>query len=458
MSITRRVAEFIVSTQLSDVPAVARDAAKRAMIDCLGVTIAGSREPCAQIVTRLLRGAGGQGEATIVGTDLRVPATEAALANGTAGHALDYDDWHGRPGHFLGHASVALLPAILAVGEKVGASGARALEAYLVGFEVGAKIGVALTPAHYVRGFHSTGTLGALRAAAASAKILDLDAEQTRHALGIAASQGSGLRVNFGSMTKPFHAGHAARAGVLAALLAREGFSADPSALDGPIGLFAVFGGEHDRGRSVVLEELGAPWEAASPGINLKKYPSCGGTHTAIDLMLDLRSEGVSADAIEAVHCRLADIVQRILIHARPRTGLEGKFSMEYCLAAAALDGEVTLRQFEDGMVRRPEIERLIPRIRVEAHPAVKADTKDLLSELTVTLTDGRRISRQATTPRGDATRPLTPEEIREKYERCASLVLGPEPVRRSLELIESLEHVRDVRELVCCLRSRFNS
>jgi 2-methylcitrate dehydratase PrpD len=146
--------------------------------------------------------------------------------------------------------------------------------------------------------------------------------------------------------------------------------------------------------------------------------------------------------------------VRRILVHPRPRTGLEGKFSLEYCLAAAVLDGEVSLRQFEDGMVQRPEIERLIPRIHVEAHPAVKADTKDLLSELTVTLADGRRISRQATTPRGDATRPLTAQEIQEKYERCAGLVLGPEPVRRSLHLIESLEHVRDVRQLVCSLYS----
>jgi len=164
--------------------------------------------------------------------------------------------------------------------------------------------------------------------------------------------------------------------------------------------------------------------------------------------MLELRDEGVSADAIEDIHCRLADVVRRILIHTRPRTGLEGKFSMEYCLAAAVLDGEVTLRQFEDGMVERPEIERLIPRIHVEAHPAVKADTKDLLSELTVTLSDGRRISRQATTPRGDAARPLTPEEIREKYDRCAGLVLEPEQVRRSFELVEALERLPDVGQL----------
>ena len=453
MTITRRVAEFIVSARLDDVPAPARDAAKRAMIDCLGVTIAGSREPCARILTRLIEEAGGREEATIIGTTRCVPAGEAALANGTAGHALDYDDWHGRTGHFLGHASVVLLPAILALGEKIGASGERALLAYLVGFEVGAKIGVALTMAHYVRGFHSTGTLGVLRAAAASAKLLDLDPEQTCHALGIAASQGSGLRVNFGSMTKPFHAGHAARAGVVAALLARDGFTADPGVLDGPIGLFAVFGGEHARGRPVVLEALGAPWEVESPGVNLKKYPSCGGTHTAIDLMLDFRGEGVSAEAIEDVQCRLADFVRQVLIHPRPRSGLEGKFSMEYCLAAAAVDGEVTLRQFEDDMVHRPAIERLLPRIRVGAHPAVPAETKDLLCEVTVTLRDGRRLVRQASTPRGDAARPLTPGEIREKYERCAGLVLGPEQVRRSFALMDALERVPNVRELAPTLR-----
>jgi 2-methylcitrate dehydratase PrpD len=453
MSLTRRIAEFVVSSRLDDVPTRARDAAKTAMIDCLGVTLAGSREACARILTRLIVDAGGRPEATIIGTGLRVPATEAALANGTAGHALDYDDWHARPGHFLGHPSVALLPVILAVGETVGASGERALEAYLVGFEVGAKIGVALTPAHYLRGFHATGTLGALRAATAAAKLLGLDVDRTRHALGIAASQGSGLRVNFGTMTKPFHAGHAARAGVLAALLARDGFTADASVLDGPLGVLAVFGGERDPARPVALEALGAPWEVETPGVNLKKYPSCGGTHTAVDLMLDLVAEGVSADLIEGIDCRLADAVRKVLVHARPRTGLEGKFSVEYCLAAAVLDREVTLRQFDDAMVRRPEVEALMSRIRVATHPGVKTDTKDLLSELTVTLTDGRRLSRQASTPRGDASRPLAPAEIREKYEHCAGLVLEPVEVRRSFELVGALEFVPEIGELARLLR-----
>jgi 2-methylcitrate dehydratase PrpD len=453
MTITRRIAEFIVSSRLDRIPVRAREAAKTAMIDCLGVTLAGSREPCARILTRLLEEAGGRPEATVIGTGLRVAATEAALANGTAGHALDYDDWHGRTGHFLGHASVALLPAILALGEKTGASGIQALEAYAVGFEVGAKIGVALTPAHYVRGFHATGTLGVLRAATASAKILGLDVERTCHALGIAASQGSGLRVNFGTMTKPFHAGHAARAGVLSARLAREGFSASPDVLDGPLGLFAVFGEELDRGRAVVLEDLGEPWELETPGVNLKKYPSCGGTHTAIDLMLELVDQGVSADAIEAIHCHVAEVVRRILVHARPRTGLEGKFSMEYCLAAAVVDGEVTLRQFDDAMVQRSGVQRLMPRIRIDAHPGVTGDTKDLLSELTVTLADGRRLSRRASAPRGDASQPLTSREVRDKYEHCAGLVLEPERVRRSFELVESLEHVQDVGELTRALR-----
>ena len=455
MTITRRIAEFIVSSRLDRVPAPARAAAKTAMIDCLGVTLAGSREPCARIVTRVIAEGGGRLEAAVIGTGLRAPATEAALANGIAGHALDYDDWHGRAGHFLGHASVVLLPAVLAVGEKVGASGAQVLEAYAVGFEVGAKIGVALTPAHYVRGFHATGTLGGLRAAAASAKLLGLDVERTRHALGIAASQASGLRVSFGTMTKPFHAGHAARAGVLSALLAREGFSASPDVLDGPLGVFAVFGGDHDPGRAVEMEELGQPWELETPGVNLKKYPSCGGTHTAIDLMLELREQGASAETIEGIDCRVADVVRRILVHARPRTGLEGKFSLEYCLAAAVVDGEVTLRQFDDAMVQRPELQRLMSRMRVDAHPDVNANTKDLLSELTVTLADGRRLSGRGSAPRGDASRPLTPREVRHKYEQCAAMVLGPEQVQRSFELVEALEELPAVGELARALRPR---
>jgi 2-methylcitrate dehydratase PrpD len=225
--------------------------------------------------------------------------------------------------------------------------------------------------------------------------------------------------------------------------------------LDGPLGVLAVFGGERDPDPPADLEALGAPWEVETPGVNLKKYPSCGGTHVAIDLMLALVAEGVSADRVEGIDCRLADAVRKVLVHARPRTGLEGKFSLEYCLAAALLDGEVALRQFEDAMVRRPEIERLTARIRVEAHPEVKADTKDLLSELTVTLTDGRRLSRRAATPRGDASQPLAPEEIRDKYDRCAGLVLEPAEVRRSFELVASLERLPDVGRLVDALRPR---
>jgi 2-methylcitrate dehydratase PrpD len=242
---------------------------------------------------------------------------------------------------------------------------------------------------------------------------------------------------------------------VLSALLAREGFSASPDVLDGPLGVFAVFGGDHDPGRAVEMEELGQPWELETPGVNLKKYPSCGGTHTAIDLMLELREQGASAEAIEGIHCRVADVVRRILVHAQPRTGLEGKFSLEYCLAAAVVDGEVTLRQFDDAMVQRPELQRLMSRMRVDAHPDVNANTKDLLSELTVTLADGRRLSGRGSAPRGDASRPLTPREVRHKYEQCATMVLGPEQVQRSFELVEALEELPAVGELARALRPR---
>jgi len=449
MQVTKGVAEFIVSASLNDAPIRAREAAKAAILDCLGVTLAGSVEPCAKIVRRLVRESGGKPEASIFGTPCRASAPDAALANGIAGHALDYDDWPGRPSHYLGHPSVCLVPAVLAMAEREDVSGARVLEAYIIGFEVGAKVGVAMSTEHYERGWHATGNLGAIRATTAAAKVLGLDVEQTRKALGIAASQASGLRGNFGTMTKPFHAGHAARCGIVAALLGQYGFSANDSILEDQTGFCAVFSGRDHYDLSALMDNLGNPWELDTPGVNLKRYPSCGGTHAGIDAMLDLVMQArFSLDAVESIECEMADDILNVLVYSSPQTGLEGKFSMEYCLAAAVLDKEVTLSQFTDQMVRRPEIQALMKKVKLHGRPKLDRGAKNLSTEVTVNLKNGGSLSRRIEKPRGDASRPLTQEELRAKYSQCASFVLESEQINRSIKLIETLENVRHIGEI----------
>ena len=223
MRATSTVAEFVAKSRWEDCPAEAVDAARRAILDCLGVMLAGSVEPAARIVTEIARSEGGAPLATVVGTSLRTGAVWASLANGTAAHALDFDDTNFA---MMGHPSAPVLSAALAAGELALADGRSLVHAFLLGFEVETTLAEVMNPPHYEKGFHATGTLGAMGAAAAAARLLGLDASQTRTALAVAASQASGLKENFGTMTKPFHAGHAARSGVLSALLAREGFTA----------------------------------------------------------------------------------------------------------------------------------------------------------------------------------------------------------------------------------------
>src|SRR2546421_442 len=285
MSATARVAEFAVKTSLEDCPPEALARVRLAALDTLGVMLAGAGEPAARAVRQVARAEGGVPLATVVGTRLATAPGWAALANGTAGHAHDFDDTNFA---LMGHPSVPLLATALAAGEAETADGRLVVLAYVVGFEISTTLGRALNPEHYTRGWHATSSIGTLGCAAAAARLLGLDVTQTRHALAIAASHASGLKENFGSMTKPYHAGHAARGGLLAAQLAREGLTASETALEGPQGYVAAFGG---AGRlEPALDALGRTWQLLASGIAVKPYPSCALTHSAIDALLELRA------------------------------------------------------------------------------------------------------------------------------------------------------------------------
>ncbi|HET7874746.1 MAG TPA: MmgE/PrpD family protein, partial [Methylomirabilota bacterium] len=361
MGATSAIAEFIVKSRWEDCPPAAVAAARWAILDCLGVMLAGSIESPARIVQGVARAEGGAPLATVVGTGRRTGAVWAALANGTAAHALDFDDTNFA---MMGHPSAPVLAAGLAAGELALADGRALVHAFLLGFEVETTVAQVINPPHYERGWHATCTLGTLGAAAAAARLLGLDAAQTRTALAVAASQASGLKENFGTMTKPFHAGHAARSGVLSALLAREGWTASEQAIEGPQGFLAVLGA--DKREETVLGTLGAPWKILSSGVAVKPYPSCACTHSIIDGALTLRqAHGIRPAEIDEVTVGVHALVPRILIHARPRTGLEAKFSGEFSAAAALVEGRVGLGTFRDDKAQDPAIRALMERVRL---------------------------------------------------------------------------------------------
>ena len=456
MGITDTIAGFIVDTGYEQLPRQVIDCAKRAILDCLGCALAGSVEPSSKIVTEYISEVGGKAEAGVIAAGFNSAAPEAALANGTMAHALDYDDvavsW-------IGHPSVTLLPAVLALGERGKLSGREVLEGYILGFEVGARLGATIGFGHYIWGWHATVTLGTMAAAAAASKMLRLNAHQTAMALGIAASLAGGTRQNFGTMTKPFHAGSAARNGVMAALLAQRGFTADGAIVESPMGFCKLFSGGADYDIAKVTQGLGDTFDIVSPGVSIKPYPCCRLTHRCIDAILYLIMEyRPSPDDVDRVECRTSEAIPQVVIHSRPKAGLEGKFSMQYCMAIALLDGEVGLRQFTDERVLEPKAQQLLKRVHF-VHPQVVAP-EEILSmpeAVTIRLRDGRELSHEVLVAKGDPPNPISEEELAAKYRDCASFVLSPQDTQISLDMVSHLEELRDVTELMhlVCLRGK---
>src|SRR5437667_1102661 len=382
---------------------------------------------------------------TVVGTRCVTSPGWAALANGTAGHAHDFDDTNFA---LMGHPSVPLLAAALAAGEAETADGRAVTLAYIVGFEVGATLGAAFNPEHYTRGWHATSTIGTLGCAAAAARLLRLDVVQTKNALAIAASHASGLKENFGSMTKPYHAGHAARNGILAAQLAREGLTASDTALEGRQGYVSAFGASH--GLDQALEGLGRRWHLLASGIAVKPYPSCALTHSAIDALIDLRAaQGLSPRDVVSVQVGVNPVVPDVLAHARPTTALERKFSMQFCAAAALADGRVDFGSFMDGEITNPEVRELMGRIAMLVDPGLPERVQQpAWSRVTVRLRDGRTLSTEARGARGHPATPLSDAALLEKFLACATAVLSVDEAEGVAEQIGHLEDIPDVRAL----------
>jgi len=445
VKITQRLAEFVAAAPSESIPLEARVQARRAVLDTVAALLAGTREDCSRITAEQAREQGGAEEAFVFGHAFRAPAAEAALVNGTSAHALDFDDVSVS---MTGHPSVPLIPAVLALGEKLGSGGRDVIDAFVLGFEVECKLGRLIGAPHYALGWHPTSTFGALGAAAACARLLQLDAGRTHMALGIAASLASGVRQNFGSMTKPLHAGWAARNGIVAATLAGRGLTADAEALEGPGGFLRAASGAAEFD-AASLGHLGDPWEIVSPGIGVKLYPCCYFTHSAIDAALLLRpSIEDRLDAVERVGVSVSPGTTMVLRKTLPNTGLESKFSMEYCVAAALTDGAVTLGTFTDDAVAQPQVTALMTRVKVmEDRPPASVSiggTAVVRAQL-----DGQTIeSPTVEIPRGDPRNPLSWDELCAKFRDCAATVLSADEIEAVIRLIDNLDDIQDAGEL----------
>ena len=447
MEITRKVVDFIVDANRQRIPEEAIYKAKLAVLDWIGVTLAGSSTSATRILGGLIKENVSHPVATVVGQGFKTSISSAAFVNGTAGHALDYDDTASLSIPF--HPSVPILPAVLALGEARQESGKKIIEAYLLGYEIEAKLAEALTGGHFEEGWHATATVGTLGATAAVCKILNLSPEQTRTALGIATSMTGGVRENFGTMTKSLQVGNAARNGTLAGLLAQRGFTASLEIFEGKFGFFKLYGPAGFRIRTAYLENLGKPFSIVSPGLSIKPYPSCRGTHSSIDATLNVaKQNSIAADDVETIECGISPIVDQTLVYSNPKTGNQAKFSLEYCVAVAFFKRKVNLEHFADEKVRDPGIQRFIKRIK-RYHLSKGEMPHHLSAKIKIILKNGLTYSSTIDFPKGSPNNPMSKENLIEKFTDCARICLPANKIVLILNMIENIESLRNISELM---------
>ena len=449
-SAAAQIAEW--GTSPPALPDSVRHVAHRALIDTVGVSLGGGEEPAPRMLaSRTLRQAA-EGPSTLMTGDGHIVPASAALVNGTAAHALDFDDVSGA---YDGHPSCPVLPAAVAAAEARGASGEDLLVAYALGIETASAVGAALGRENYSRGFHTTSVVGVIGAAVSAGLIYELDEAALRRALGIAASCASGLKKNFGTMTKPLHAGLAARAGVEAAELAADGFTADEDVFSGKIGMLAVFGASERLADLLPEDGTGREWLVVSPGISLKKYPCCYMLARALDGVLALKEEGLNPEQVRGVEVVVQPGGVSAVIHDRPKTGLEGKFSVPYTVAAALVDGEIKLATFTDDAVMRPEVRSLMDRIEYREAPDPDGEEGKGFSvvergyaRVRIFTRSGEEREVFVRTPRGAPGEPFTREEVDAKFLDAAGSAMGRDGASALLDRLWRLSEIRDVTEV----------
>jgi 2-methylcitrate dehydratase PrpD len=458
-NLTRYVAEFIQRTRLADLPQQVVVLGKKHILDGLGLALSGGASQCGELVRKHLGELGlGAGPATVIGTGQKIAPRFAAFANGVGIHADDYDDTQlavatDRVYGLLTHPTAPALPAALAMGEATNASGAAAMLAYHLGVEVECKISEAINPRHYQAGFHSTATCGTFAAAAASARLMGLDVEATQRALAIAGSQSAGLRENFGTMTKPFHAGRSSESGVAAAQFASYGWTATDRILEAPRGFFSAAGGGYDA--DAIAGKLGQPWTFAEPGISIKPHPSGSLTHPGMTEMLRLlREHDIKAKDVVKVRVGTNHNMPNALIHHRPRNELQAKFSMEFCMAILLLDGRAGLNEFTDEVVLRPDVQRMIEKVDFVVDAEAEAAGYHLMTTLIdVELADGKHVKGRADFGKGSPAMPMNYEDVAGKFRENAEFAKFPaQQAEEVIAMVRELESLPKIATLMAVL------
>jgi 2-methylcitrate dehydratase PrpD len=436
--LTMSLGQFIADLSPNMLPEAAVRVARMGFIDTIGTMIAGRNEDSVRIMTETL--APGDGPATLTFGDRHAPAPEAAWINGTAAHALDYDDVALR-----GHPSTVLVPAILAEAEHLGSSGSDMITAYVAGYETWAELFRRDTGLLHQKGWHPTGLYGAVGAAAACAKLRKLDAEKSAIAIALGASQAGGLMSNFGTMTKPFHAGKAAHAGIMAARLAEAGFTANTDALEHPQGFLHAISptGTEDRASD---SKAGTEWAILSQGLGIKKYPTCYCTHRAIDCMLDLVGNSpIAAENVEKITVNLSDYFSTVLRNHQPGTGLAAKFSIEFCMASGIVAQRVGLRELTDDFVQRPDIQALMKKVEIVTTTDYDPELPGAAphDQVTVRLANGQVIAGEPVArATGHPSRPLTDQQLYDKFADCLDAGNSPIPADILFKRLSAIQSI----------------
>ena len=447
MGATQTIAKWIVNTNYEDIPPEALRVANESCFDLLGVILAGSAQPVGEIIQQYVDDNGGAAQATVLASGLQTSMANAALANGTMGHALDYDDFGG-----FGHPTVAIFPALLALGENLRATGRGLLAAYVVGCELGLALQHATKYHQMERGFHSTAVIGRMAATAACAKLLNLDEQQTVTALGIAGSMASGVIHNFGTMTKPLHAGLTCRDAVTATQLAQRGFTAGQQIFEHPLGFTTPILGEGIYDLNEMAENLGNPFRVQDALI-IKKYPCCGGNHAMLDSLFSLmRDHDFTVDDVAN-----AEIDQSyysvVMLYQEPDDDLKGKFSAKYNVAAALVDGEVKIGTFTQEKIDAPAMSNAMDKVRTR----VMAKSEELLTNsedglrVKITLKDGRTLEHATSRANilGSQQNPWGFDQIKAKFEENVALVLNDHGVKDAAAAWSSIPDVNNIADLV---------
>ncbi len=448
MPISYELAKRIIGIRYEELPSGAIRQAKRAILDTLGVALAGSAEPAVTLLRKVLGEESTAANSVVFGSQQRTGSLDAALINGTAAHALDFDDVSDAMG---GHPSAPVLAALLALADCINAEGKQVLNAFVAGFETEVHIAKAVNFHHYKKGWHPTATLGIFGASAACSRLLELDEPKIATALSLSASMAAGLKSNFGTMTKPLHVGNSARAGLLSALLASEGFSAAPDAFEHKQGFLNVFNGEGTYEEGKIFAHWANPLEIVDPGVVVKQYPCCASTHSAIDTLIAVaRDNDLAPDQVARIEVWIHG---RRLEHTNrpdPQTPMAARFSLQYCLARALMHKNVVLEHFEGQAFLDPRAHAIMQRVKAAPYSIEQfGPDNDYGAEIKLTLRDGQIYSDKLDESLGASARnPLPSGTLETKFENCASKILRSEQIRELRNAVKHLDNLSNVREL----------